>query len=136
MTRMDAMIQRFARGGHTARGRQQGGCLRCGADDETLIHRYSNCPANADVDGNGHTWVKKSQWVVELAEKDHWAPSCYWLRGLVPTSLVGGTNNVEIKHVLESHGAGNEWPWQGFTDGAGGPKHVMSELRRVGSGAV
>ena len=51
--RLGAMIQRFARGGHSILGRQNGGCLRCGCPNETMLHRYKFCPANQEVDAEG-----------------------------------------------------------------------------------
>ena len=56
---MDSIIRRFARGGHTVRCRIGAGCQRCGHPEETLVHRYAQCPANQDIDEKEGHWIKK-----------------------------------------------------------------------------
>ena len=98
-------------------------CPRCSQGPETLLHRYWQCPDNANVDSPA---VRATDRHSRRAAMESGSYPCLWLRGINPWSWT---------HPLAEHGEPALLSWsigrlpapldQGqlsvFTDGSGGP---------------
>ena len=106
-------------------------CNRCGQHDDSPLHCYWTCPANADIQ---HDDIIKSQHLINGACAGSVDFPCLWLRGILPSSFI---------HVPDHHLPTDDYQitWVNPTildsgtyygDASGGAYTSFPELRRVG----
>ena len=108
-------------------------CPRCGRSEETPFHLLWECEANL---GLTSVHIERSQYLVSQARSGHLDIPCFWLRGLMPITLVPCNTPMVTNdeyHVMGEHGF--HWPPGAyFTDASGGKHTAIPILRRCGIG--
>ena len=110
-------------------------CPRCDICEETALHAFWQCQANANIDEES---VSSSQCLCERATVDSLDIPCLWLRGILPDHLT----NIDASHrppdELHAHFINPEsCVWSSgvyYGDASGGEHTSFPKLRRVGCG--
>ena len=117
-------------------------CPRCGALAETPLHRYFECEGNKDAALlDIEPAIGKTQWMAEkvmnpLGQRPF--EPCFWARGILPAgrmqllATAPQDRCLELGSIKQAARVSDEI----YTDGSGGPKWVVSPLRRAGAGGA
>ena len=116
-------------------------CHRCGCKLETAVHRYYDCPQNSDEELLAATpAIPKTDFVTkqfkEVVPPSTAFEECIVFRDILPASRCRSLLEDLAVHTLGSIETAAQDSGTLFTDGAGGPKHIIESLRKDGSGAA
>ena len=111
-------------------------CTRCDANIvETSLHTFWECPANDTIDDSAVTSTKYLERAAIANSAEH---PCFWLRGLLPESLLQ-LSDIPPPYeqpVITIHGPDAPCWGSGtyYGDGSGGPYSSHPTIRRCGTG--
>ena len=108
-------------------------CPRCMLAQDTDVHRYWACPANAKSE---HKDIIETQYMCRTAVQEAPSLPCFWLRGLVPANKMPKASEpvavTEAFGDMNCTGAQKSGPGLYFGDGSGGKHSSDRRLRRCG----
>ncbi|MDA8583397.1 hypothetical protein N9L68_04170 [bacterium] len=108
-------------------------CPRCMESEETLWHRYWECPCNDALEEEA---ITASYHLVEQATLEAATWPTFWLRALPSTSWSAPLRPAGLPRVSALQAPSQILRWAVGSDASGGPQGADPGMRRVGIGGV